>query len=40
MSTETNRAPTPDAVGFNEIQVLLAKKRTALASMRAGIAFN
>jgi uncharacterized membrane protein YidH (DUF202 family) len=28
----------PDTVIFNEIQVLLAEKRTALASLRTGIA--
>jgi hypothetical protein len=35
---ETNGLPTPDTVIFNEIQVLLAEKRTALASLRTGIA--
>ena len=35
---ETNGLPTPDTIVFNEIQVLLAEKRTALASLRAGIA--
>ena len=35
---ETDRPPTPDNVIFGEIQVLLAEKRTALASLRTGIA--
>jgi uncharacterized membrane protein YidH (DUF202 family) len=35
---ETNGLPRPDNVIFGEIQVLLAEKRTALASMRTGIA--
>jgi uncharacterized membrane protein YidH (DUF202 family) len=38
MSTETNDLTTPDNVVFGEIQVLLAEKRTALASLRTGIA--
>jgi uncharacterized membrane protein YidH (DUF202 family) len=38
MNRETNELPTPGTVVFNEIQVLLAEKRTALASLRAGIA--
>ncbi len=38
MSTETNGLPTLDNVMFGEIQVLLAEKRTALASLRTGIA--
>ena len=38
MSTETNGLPTQDTVIFGEIQVLLAEKRTALASLRTGIA--
>jgi uncharacterized membrane protein YidH (DUF202 family) len=38
MSTETNDLPTLDNVIFGEIQVLLAGKRTALASLRTGIA--
>ncbi|SRR6266436_7356251 len=38
MSTETNDLPTLDNVIFGEIQVLLAEKRTALASLRTGIA--
>src|SRR5215475_362809 len=35
---ETNKLPMPDNVIFGEIQVLLAEKRTALASLRTGIA--
>jgi uncharacterized membrane protein YidH (DUF202 family) len=35
---ETDGLPTPDTFVFNEIQVLLAEKRTALASLRTGIA--
>ena len=35
---ETNGLPTLDNVIFGEIQVLLAEKRTALASLRTGIA--
>ena len=38
MSTETNELPKLDNVIFGEIQVLLAEKRTALASLRTGIA--
>jgi uncharacterized membrane protein YidH (DUF202 family) len=38
MSTETNDLPTREDVIFGEIQVLLAQKRTALASLRTGIA--
>jgi uncharacterized membrane protein YidH (DUF202 family) len=38
MNGETNGLPTPDGVIFGEIQVLLAEKRTALASLRTGIA--
>jgi uncharacterized membrane protein YidH (DUF202 family) len=38
MSMETNGLPKLDNVIFGEIQVLLAEKRTALASMRTGIA--
>ena len=38
MSVEENRLPKPDDVIFGEIQVLLAEKRTALASLRTGIA--
>lgn len=35
---ETDNLPAPDNVIFGEIQVLLAEKRTALASLRTGIA--
>src|SRR6266516_1286880 len=35
---ETDGLPNPDNVIFGEIQVLLAEKRTALASLRTGIA--
>src|SRR4029450_13428815 len=35
---ETDGLPTPDNAIFGEIQVLLAEKRTALASLRTGIA--
>ena len=35
---ETDRLPKLDSVIFGEIQVLLAEKRTALASLRTGIA--
>ena len=38
MSMETNGMPKLDNVIFGEIQVLLAEKRTALASLRTGIA--
>ena len=38
MSMETNGLPKLDNVIFGEIQVLLAEKRTALASLRTGIA--
>jgi uncharacterized membrane protein YidH (DUF202 family) len=38
MDEETIGLPTPDNVIFGEIQVLLAEKRTALASLRTGIA--
>src|SRR5712672_4282733 len=38
MSKETNDLPKLDEVVFGEIQVLLAEKRTALASLRTGIA--
>ncbi|HEV2716950.1 MAG TPA: hypothetical protein VGU64_16925 [Terriglobales bacterium] len=38
MSMETDGLPTLDNVIFGEIQVLLAEKRTALASLRTGIA--
>jgi uncharacterized membrane protein YidH (DUF202 family) len=35
---QTSGLPKPDNVIFGEIQVLLAEKRTALASLRTGIA--
>src|SRR3977135_3326957 len=35
---ETNEPPQLDNVIFNEIQLLLAEKRTALSSLRTGIA--
>jgi uncharacterized membrane protein YidH (DUF202 family) len=35
---ETDGPPTPNNVIFGEIQVLLAEKRTALASLHTGIA--
>src|SRR3989440_4102244 len=38
MSTETDEPPKIDNLILGEIQVLLAEKRTALASMRTGIA--
>src|SRR6516225_2997150 len=38
MSMDTDGLPNPDNVIFGEIQVLLAEKRTALASLRTGIA--
>src|SRR4029434_3172348 len=38
MDEESVALPTPDNVIFGEIQVLLAEKRTALASLRTGIA--
>jgi len=38
MSMEEDRLPKLDNVIFGEIQVLLAEKRTALASLRTGIA--
>jgi len=37
MSMDTDGLPKLDNVIFGEIQVLLAEKRTALASMRTGI---
>jgi hypothetical protein len=37
ISMEANGLPAPDTVIFNEIQVLLAEKRTALASLHTGI---
>lgn len=38
MSAETNEPPKLEEVIFGEIQVLLAEKRTALSSLRTGIA--
>jgi uncharacterized membrane protein YidH (DUF202 family) len=38
MSKETNDLPKLDDVVFGEIQLLLAEKRTALATLRTGIA--
>src|ERR1043166_1619869 len=38
MEMEPEGLPTRDSVIFGEIQVLLAEKRTALASLRTGIA--
>jgi len=38
MSMETNGLPKLDNLIFGEIQVLLAEKRTALSSLRTGIA--
>src|SRR5207237_3778312 len=38
MSMETDGLPKLDNVIFGEIQVLLAEKRTALSTMRTGIA--
>src|SRR5437879_12061632 len=38
MSAETNGVPKLDELIFGEIQVLLAEKRTALSTMRTGIA--
>src|SRR6476660_6076263 len=38
MSIETNGLPKLDSVIFGEIQVILAEKRTVLASLRTGIA--
>ena len=38
MSMETNESPQLDALLLGEIQVLLSEKRTALSSMRTGIA--
>src|SRR5215467_8119200 len=38
MDEETIGLPTPENVIFGEIQVLLAEKRTTLASLRTGIA--
>jgi hypothetical protein len=38
MSTETNESSPVDSLILGEIQVLLSEKRTALSSMRTGIA--
>jgi uncharacterized membrane protein YidH (DUF202 family) len=38
MHRQTDGLPTRDSVIFGEIQVLLAEERTALASLRTGIA--
>jgi uncharacterized membrane protein YidH (DUF202 family) len=38
VSEETSELPKPDSFILGEIQVLLAEKRTALASLRTGIA--
>ena len=38
MSMETNEPSKLDSLIFGELQVLLAEKRTALASLRTGIA--
>src|SRR6266853_6819079 len=38
MSMETNELPQLDALILGELQVLLSEKRTALSSMRTGIA--
>jgi len=38
MDEENAGLPTPDNVIFGKIQVLLAEKRTTLASLRTGIA--
>src|SRR2546427_11779860 len=38
MSMEMDEPPKIDNLIFNEIQVLLAEKRTALSSLRTGIA--
>jgi hypothetical protein len=38
MEEKTGGLPSRDSVIFGEIQVLLAEKRTALASLRTGIA--
>ena len=38
MSMETDEPPKLDNLIFGEIQVLLSEKRTALSSMRTGIA--
>ena len=38
MSTETNESTPVDSLILGEIQVLLSEKRTALSTMRTGIA--
>ena len=38
MSMEADESPQPDSFILSEIQVLLAEKRTALSSLRTGIA--
>ena len=38
MSMETDETPALDNIIFGEIQVLLSEKRTALSSLRTGIA--
>jgi len=38
MSTETNESSPVDSLILGEIQVLLSEKRTALSTMRSGIA--
>ena len=38
MSTETNESSPVDSLILGEIQVLLSEKRTALSTMRTGIA--
>ena len=38
MSMETNEPPALDNVIFGEIQVIFSEKRTALSSLRTGIA--
>jgi len=38
MGMETKESPQPDNLILGEIQVLLSQKRTALSSMRTGIA--
>jgi len=38
MEMETTDLPQPDNIIFGEIQVILSEKRTALATLRTGIA--
>ena len=38
MKAEPNHTANPESVIFNEVQLLLAEKRTALAALRTGIA--